>query len=133
MRTPTKAIAAILCLCLCVGLSACKKDDRKPGLSQYEEGYLAGYEAGLWDGAYECKKDFARDIQSLYFDTEGASQNDRYFHAEEAIMVLNDYLDGDYVPRYELEGAIESISDFYYDWQSIMANIEDMDVDIDFN
>jgi hypothetical protein len=48
-------------------------------------------------------------------------------------MVLNGYLDGKYVSTDELEAAIETISDFYYDWQSVIANIEDLDVDIFFD
>ena len=101
-------------------------------MSEYNEGYNAGYEDGLWDGAFECKKDFANAVRDQYSDVEHATKNGRYFHPEEAIMVLNDYLDGEYVSNDELEAAIKTISDFYYDWQSVIANIDDLDVDIDF-
>jgi hypothetical protein len=113
-------------------LSACQ-DGNRNYVSKYDEGYYAGYEEGLWDGAFECKKDFANAVRDRYFDVEHATKNGRYFHPEEAIMVLNGYLDGKYVSTDELEAAIETISDFYYDWQSVIANIEDFDVDIFFD
>ena len=136
-----RLLSIILCLCLCVVLlSGCgfKQDDFGKDLKDeyadgYDEGYRDGYEEGLWDGAFECKKDFANAVRDRYHDVEGASSNGREFHAEEAIMILNDYLDGEYVPNAELEAAIESISDFYYDWHSIIANIEDFDFDIYFD
>lgn len=127
-----KLLLVVLCLCLCVSLSACQ-DDNRNYVSKYDEGYYAGYEEGLWDGAFECKKDFANAVRDRYSDVEHATKNGRYFHPEEAIMVLNGYLDGKYVSTDELEAAIETISDFYYDWQSVIANIEDLDVDIFFD
>lgn len=123
---------AFFCLCLCVSLSTCTSD-KGSKISDFDEGYYAGYEEGLWDGAFECKKDFANAVRDRYSDVEHATKNGRYFHPEEAIMVLNDYLDGKYVSDDELEAAIETISDFYYDWQSVIANIEDLDVDIYFD
>ena len=132
-----KAIAIVLCACLCVGLlSGCgisKDDSDNARVDEYEEGYSAGYEDGIWDGAFEGIKDFANAVRDRYSDVEHATRNERDLHPEEAIMVLNDYLDGEYVSDSELESAIESLTDFYYDWQSVIANIEDLDVDIDFD
>ena len=58
-----KAIAIVLCACLCVGLlSGCgisKDDSDNARVDEYEEGYSAGYEDGIWDGAFEGIKDFA--------------------------------------------------------------------------
>ena len=137
MKLLSRAITIVLCVCL---LSGCgiSQDDLDDNLLDeymdgYDEGYRAGYEDGLWDGAFEGKKDFANAVRERYFDMEGASSNGREFHAEEAIMVLNDYLDGEYVSSDELEAAIESITDFYYDWHSEIVNIDDLDVDIDFD
>ena len=127
-----KIFSLVLCLCLSASLSACQ-DDNQNYVSDYDEGYYAGYEEGLWDGAFECKKDFANAVRDKYSDVEHATRNERYFHPEEAIMVLNDYLDGEYVSDRELENAIETITDFYSDWQSVIANIEDLDVDIYFD
>lgn len=121
-----------LCLCICVGLLGCESNDRS-NVSSYDEEYSEGYKAGLLDGAFECKKDFANAVRDRYSDVENATRNERYFHPEEAIMVLNDYMDGEYVSDSELENAIEAITDFYSDWQSVIANIEDLDVDIYFD
>ena len=132
MKLLSGLIAIVLCMCLCVSLSACEPNNSS-NISSYDEGYYAGYEEGLWDGAFECKKDFANAVRDRYSDVEHATKNGRYFHPEDAVMVLNDYLDGKYVSDYELEAAIETITDFYYDWQSVIANIDDMDVDIDFD
>ena len=126
---------------LCIGLlSGCgiSQDDLDKSRANetedaYDDGYRDGYEVGLWDGVFECKKDFANAVRDRYFDMEGASSNGRELHAEEAIMVLNDYLDGEYVSNADLEAAIESITDFYYDWHSEIVNIDDMDVDIYFD
>ena len=133
-----RLFSMVLCLCICLSLSACKDEDRSSErIDDYEDGYNygydRGYEQGLWDGAFECKDDFAEAVRSRYFDVEHATLNGRDLHPEEAIMVLNDYLDGEYVPYDELETAIKAITDFYYDWQSVIANIEDIDVDIDFD
>lgn len=127
-----KLFSVVLCFCLCASLSACETDNGNHK-SSYDEGYYAGYEDGLWDGAFECKKDFANAVRDKYFDVEHATLNGRDLHPEEAIMVLNDYLDGEYVSDDELETAIKSITDFYYDWQSVIADIEDLDVDIYFD
>ena len=132
MKLLAKVFSIIFCICLLLSLSACEPNNRS-NISNYDEGYDAGYEAGLWDGAYECKEDFANAVRDRYSDVEHATLNGRDLHPEEAIMVLNDYLDGECVSDDELESAIESISDFYYDWQSVIANIEDLDVDIDFD
>lgn len=131
-----KIFRVVLCLCLCACLSSCKTDQRNYSAdyeSDYDDGYRAGYEDGLWDGAYECKEDFANAFRDQYFDVEHATKNGRELHPEEAIMVLNDYLDGEHVSDYELETAIETITDFYLNWQEVIANIEDLDVDIDFD
>ena len=133
-----KLLSVLLCLFLCTCLSSCASNDHNSSsVDDYEDGYNygydSGYEQGLWDGAFECKKDFANAVRDRYSDVEHATLNGRGLHPEEAIMVLNDYLDGEYVSDAELESAIESISDFYYDWQSVIADIEDLDVDIDFN
>ena len=129
-----RLFAVLLCLSLCACLSSCKDNTSEiHNISEYDEGYNAGYEDGLWDGAYECKKDFATAVSDRHSDVANATLNERYFHPEDAIMVLNDYLDGKSVSDYELEAAIETISDFYYDWQSVIANIEDLDVDIYFD
>lgn len=127
-----KLFSMVLCLCLCVVLLSSCESNNKVHTTDYDEGYYAGYEDGLWDGAYECKKDFATAVSDQYSDVEHATKNGRYFHPEEAIMVLNDYLDGEYVSDNELKNAIETITDFYYDWSSVIANIDDLDVDIYF-
>ena len=129
-----RLFAVFLFLSLCACLSSCKDiTSEKHNISEYDEGYNAGYEDGLWDGAFECKKDFANAVRDRYSDVEHATKNGRDLHPEDAIMVLNDYLDGKSVSDDELETAIETISDFYYDWQSVIANIDDLDVDIDFD
>ena len=133
-----KLLALSVAFCLCLGLSSCKANDHQTKYtddyeSEYNAGYEDGYEAGLWDGVFECKKDFANAVRDRYFDVEHATGNGRDFHPEEAIMILNDYLDGEYVSDAELAAAIESLTDFYCDWQSVIANIDDMDVDIDFD
>lgn len=141
MKLSTRTISIVLCLCLClVLLTSCgfSQDDLDEAWLDghedgYEYGYDSGYEAGLWDGVDECKDDFAEAVRSRYSDVEHATLNGRDLHPEEAIMVLNDYLDGVYVSADELESAIKSITDFYYDWQSVIANIEDLDVDIYFD
>lgn len=127
-----RLFTVVLCLCICACLSSCKTDHRGYA-SDYDDGYRAGYEEGLWDGAFECKKDFANAVRDRYSDVEHATLNGRDLHPEEAITVLNDYLDEEYVPDDELETAIKTITDFYYDWQSVIANIEDLDVDIYFD
>lgn len=123
------------CLSICIYLASCKSNYQgiTNGYDAYEEGYADGYEEGLWDGVFECKKDFANAVRDRYIDVEGAASNGREFHAEEAIMILNDYLKGKYVSNSELNDAIESLSDFYYDWQNVVANIEDLDVDVYFD
>ena len=127
-----------LCLCICLSLSACKAEERNSEYTDdyelgYNYGYDRGYEQGLWDGVFECEDDFAEAVRDRYFEVEHATLNGRDLHPEEAIMVLNDYLDGEYVSDDELESAIRSLTDFYYDWQSVIANIEDMEVDIYFD
>lgn len=133
-----KLFSVVFCLCICMSLSACKTEERSSEHideyeSGYDYGYYTGYEQGLWDGAHECKEDFSDAVREHFFDVEGDTSRECGLHPEEAIMVLNDYLDGEYVSDAELETAIESITDFYYDWQSVIANIEDMDVDIYFD
>ena len=127
-----KLFSVVLCLCLCVGLSACQ-DDNRNYVSDHDEGYYAGYEDGLWDGAFECKKDFANAVRDRYFDVEGETSKEKGLHPEEAIIILRDYLDGDYVSDDELRTAMRSIAYFYSEWQSVIANIEDMEVDIYFD
>lgn len=129
MKLFSKFVIVLLCICICFGLSCCQSNDSR-NASNYNEEYYEGYKEGLRDGAFECKKYFANTVRDRYSDVEHATKNGRYFHPEEAIIVLNDYLDGEYVSDAELEAAIESITDFYYDWQSVIANIEELDVDI---
>lgn len=137
MKRLSRAIAIILCVGMLSGCAVSQDALDEAWWEGYEEGYDSGYEEGyeygIDDGVFECKKDFAEAVRDRYFDVEHATKNGRDFHPEEAIMVLNDYLDGKYVSDAELESAIESISDFYYDWQSVIADIEDLDVDVDFN
>lgn len=101
--------------------------------SGYEDGYEDGYDEGYMEGVFECKKDFGDAVRCLYSDVEHATLNGRDLHPEDAIMVLNDYLDGKYVSDEELESAINVLTDFYFDWQSVLANIEDLDIDIYFD
>lgn len=133
-----RLFSLIMILCICISLSSCKAEEHKSSnIGEYEDGYNygydKGYEQGQWDGAYEFKSDFAEAVRERFFDVEGDTSRECGLHPEEAIKVLNDYLDGEYVPADELETAIRSITDFYYDWQSVIANIEDMDVDIYFD
>ena len=131
MRLFTKVIAICLCVILLSGCGVSQDALDDAWLDGHEEGYHFGYEEGyddgFWDGAFECKKEFADAVRDRYSDVEHATLNGRDLHPEEAIIVLNDYLDGEYVSADELESAIKSITDFYYDWQSVIANIEDLD------
>jgi hypothetical protein len=64
---------------------------------------------------------------------ESETSKEKGLHPEEAIIVLRDYLNGKYVPDYELQTAMRAINYFYVEWQSVIANIEDVDVDIFFD
>ena len=116
-----------LFLCVCVSLSACKPNS----VSNYDEGYYAGYEAGLLDGVSEAREDLAREAFDQYQAMEGQTTKERGLHPEEAIIVLNDYIDGEYVSKEDLRTAIRSIAYFYYHAWDVIREIEYIDVYFD--
>ena len=121
-----KLLSVVLCLCICVGLSACESNNRVR-ISDYDEGYNDGYVEGL-NAAID---DIADAVQDQYWALEGKTTKERGLHPEEAIMVLNDYLDGEYVSKEELRTAIRSISYFYSHAWDVIIDIEYMDIDFD--
>lgn len=128
MNLLTKAFAIVLCVCLCASLSAC---DKGSNMSNYDEGYYAGYEAGLLAGASEAREDLAREAWDQYQAMEGQTTKERGLHPEEAIIVLNEYLDGKYVSAEEIRTAIRSITYFYYHAWDVIKNIKYMEVYFD--
>ena len=139
MKLFIKLFSIVLCLSLCVVLlSSCgytKDDLDEANYEGYEEGYNygydVGYEDGVYDGIHEARKDIASEAWSQYQDMEGQTTKERGLHPEEAIIVLKDYLDGEYVSDDEMETAIRSISYFYYHAWDVIGDIEDMDVYFD--
>ena len=125
-----KLFAVLLCLCFCTYLTACQKTDTH-SLSQYDEGYYAGYESGLWDGAFKVRENIADEVWDLYSSIERQTTKERGLHPEEAIIVLNNYLDGEYVSDYDMETAIRSITYFYYHAWDVINDIEDIDIYLD--
>ena len=134
-----RLLRIIPCLCLCVVLlSGCgyTQDDLDESwidghVDGYDEGYRDGYEEGLWDGVSEARKDLASEAYDQYSAMEGQTTKERGLHPEEAVMVLKDYLDGEYISNDELKTAIRSISYFYYHAWDVIHDIEDMDVYFD--
>lgn len=133
-----RRIAFIIVLCLCVALLGCQTDRTKHEVisdyeTGYEEGYAIGYDTGLWDGVFEAQEDIASAVLEAYSEMEGQTTKERGLHPEEAILVLKDYMNGEYVSAEELETAIRSITYFYYHAWDVINGIDDMDVDFDFD
>lgn len=129
MKLFSKFVIVLLCICICFGLSGCQSNDSR-NASNYNEEYYEGYKEGLRDGAFECKKYFANTVRDRYSDVEGETSKERGLHPEDAIIVFRDYLGGKYVSDDDLRTAMKSIAYFYSEWQSVIANIEELDVDI---
>ena len=118
----------VMSLFLCVCLSSCKSE-HTDYVSGYDERYLAGYEEGKWDGAYEFRKYMANEIWARYQDVEGQTSRERGLHPEDAIIVLKDYLEGKSVSDEEMRTAIRSIAYFYtYAWD-VINEIEEIDIE----
>lgn len=134
MKQLVRFVAVILSLCFCVSLSACQVDSNQTKYiddyeSGYDAGYEDGYEEGKMDGARGFRKYMASEVWSRYWAMEGQTSRERGLHPEEAIIVLNDYLDGEYVSDEELNTAIRSITYFYYHAWDVITDIEDMDIE----
>ena len=132
-----KLFSLVLCLCLYVVLlSGCgfSRDDLDEAWEDgHEYGYESGYKEGLFDGAFEAQKDIANEVWWKYQDMEGQTTKERGLHPEEAIIVLNDYLNGKYVSESEIRTAIKSITYFYYHAWDVINEIDDMDFEFNFD
>lgn len=99
----------------------------------HDEGYDNGYEEGMRSGAIESLDDVASEVIYKYEEMEGETSKECGLHPEEAIIVLNDYLNGALVSEDEIRTAIESISYFYYNAWEVVLGIEEMDIDYEFD
>lgn len=124
-------------------ISACSNQEtceqwRNAGYNTgYEEGWADGfsdgYDTGLIWGAFESQDDIASQVRDLYAEKEFETAKKCGWHPEEAIIILNDYMNGENVSTEDLRSAIESISYFYYEAWEVVSNIDEIDVDFDFD
>ena len=136
-----KRILFIL-LASCLLLCGCSKSDFDDG---YEKGYKNGYNQAesefssnyrdiLFEGAYEAKDDFAMAVASEYGYEIVRGISTKYgLHPEEAIMILNDFQNGEHVTAEDLRLAIDVVTEFYYTLDSFIYDIEDLDFEFDFD
>ena len=135
MRLLIKILSLALCICLCTfllfGCGFTEDDLDEANYEGYEEGYYFGYEDGVYDGIEEARGDLTKEALDKYQELEYQASRKYGLHPDEAIIVLEDYLDGEYVSDYELEMAIKSIAYLYYNTVGVIKDIEYMEVYID--
>ena len=135
MRLLKKTISIVLCIFLCVLLlSGCGFTQDELDEANYEgyaEGYYFGYEDGVYDGIEEARGDLTDGALDKYQELEYQASRECGLHPDEAIIVLEDYLDGEYVSDSDLEIAIKSMAYLYYNTVDVIKDIEYMEVSFD--
>lgn len=136
MKLLTKAFVILICMCMLSGCGVSQDALDDAWFDGHEEGYRLGYEdgyeEGLWE-VYEYQEDIASAVRDAYSEMERQTTKERGLHPEEAILILKDYMNGEYVSPAELKTAIRSITYFYYHAWDVINDIDDMDVEFDFN
>ena len=127
----------VMCLTSCSGHES-HEDWHSSGYNTgYEDGWNNGFDDGyneglIW-GAIDGQDDIASEVKYQYEKREADTTKSCGLHPEEAIMVLEDYINGKSVSEEDLHMAIKSVSYFYYEAWEVVASIEDMDVTYDFH
>lgn len=87
--------------------------------------FESGYECGYDEGYLECKSSVPYACAD-YID--GAAKEKRYYHPEEAVCIIDEYIKADSATRKSMEEDLAQASDDlceYYYYLSDMDNIED--------
>lgn len=117
----SKLIKIMLSVALCIVaifvFVACV--ETKQSYGDYHDGYVDGYA----DGTNEATHQISGYLEGRFNDV--GNDND----IEEAIQVLTNYADGEPISEHELQEAIWSIRNFYYDTCDIVFDIDDYVVD----
>lgn len=118
------AIGIILtscCLLSCSGRSIYAMEQEAKREAIYEDGYAAGYDEGIEEAKHDIAFYVDDDLFSLACDIE-----DQYgICPEDAIMMLENYADGEPYTNEEIETAIWVVSCYYHRSHEIINRIEE--------
>lgn len=108
-----------LCLFACKNSEYAKEQEAKQE-AIYNKGHKAGYEEGYWAGIKEAQEYFGlteEEIARYADDLHGLSP-------EEAVMILDNYADGEPISKQDVYKAIWTIRRYYYDMQEAIHDID---------
>ena len=86
----------------------------------YDRGYSAGYEEGEWEGIEEAQENFQRTAEDIARNADDLFDLD----PEKAIMILGNYADGEPISQDEVEKAIWTIYQYYYEMQEAINDLD---------
>lgn len=112
-------IGSLLPLCSCERSEYSMERDAKEE-AIYKRGYTAGYEEGKWEGMEEAQENFQYTAENIARDADELFELD----PEKAIMILGHYADGEPISQEEVEKAIWTIYQYYYDMQEAINDLD---------
>lgn len=122
MKRCFKIVVSIaLCAVLIFSLSSCFEKDSSG--EEYYGDYHDGYVEGYADGTEAAKQQISGYVEEC-FNNVGLDHS-----IEEAIQILTNYADGEPISEHELQKAIWSVWNFYYDTCDIVFDIDNYVVD----
>jgi hypothetical protein len=86
----------------------------------YNRGYTAGYNEGEWEGIEAAQENFQRTAEDISQDAD----NEFGIDPEWAIMILSNYADGEPISRDEVNKAIWTLHQYYYDMQEAICDLD---------
>ena len=86
----------------------------------YNRGYSAGYEEGKWEGIKEAQENFQYTAEDIARNADDLFDLD----PEKAIMILDHYADGEPISQDEVEKAIWTIYQYYYEMQEAINDLD---------
>lgn len=85
----------------------------------YSRGYSAGYEEGKREGIEEAQENFQYTAEDIARDADDLFDLD----PEKAITILSNYADGEPISREEVDKAIWTLHQYYYDMQEAINDL----------
>ncbi len=80
----------------------------------YDKGFSEGYEIGRDEALFEALKEIRSHLEYELWDLELDVSEESGIHPEEALVIIEDYLDGEPISESELNKALDALSQYYY-------------------
>lgn len=116
-----KVITIIVAFTLLLFATACSGYSEDQVNRMIDAAYNRGYEDAKED-ASDVLFDYADDIATLsreaILECE-LTASEKYCHPEDALLILENYLNGESVSKTELRDALDGLTEYYYDTQNI--------------